>query len=301
MRFTMKNHQLSRKINRLSGGRIKYGWWSSDYRSTQRPVILAGCSRSGTTLLRQILNAHSQLYIGPETAILRGNRKMDHLQRVTELPARTLRQHYRESPCLARFFEKVMIDLMHRHGKRLWGEKTPDNVLHLDRVFRFFPNARVIHIVRDGRDVACSLRTHPRYRWRNGEQVKTGIVNPWDTCVAKWVRHTKLGLARRNDPRCQMVRYEDLITRPQETAEALFDWLGLPMEARTLEEFQTDRFANHPLLSGPISQQAHGRWRADLPVEARDLFRGKAGDLLIELGYAESLHWIDHTAIAEAA
>ncbi len=297
----MKNHKTSRRINRLTHGRIKFGWWSSDYVSSQSPVILVGCSRSGTTLLRQILSAHSRLYIGPETAILLGNRKFDHLQRVTELPVRTLRHHYRGSPCLARFFEKVMIDLMHRHGKQQWGEKTPDNVLRIEAILRQFPQARVIHIVRDGRDVACSLRTHPKYKWRDGEYRKTGQVNPWEECVTKWVKHTRLGLAWRHDARCKLVRYEDLITRTQQTAEELFDWLGLPMESRVLNEFQTDRFANHPLLNGPISQQAHGRWQTDLPVEAHALFKGDAGDLLIELDYADSHQWIQSAPNAEAA
>jgi hypothetical protein len=68
-----------------------------------------------------------------------------------------------------------------------WSEKTPGNVRVLDRIFEYFPRARFIHVIRDGRDVVCSTRTHPKFRVVDGKEVLTGILRPADECAERWV------------------------------------------------------------------------------------------------------------------
>jgi protein-tyrosine sulfotransferase len=288
----MKSWQLSRTINRLSGGLLKYGWWTSTYCSPEAPIILGGCSRSGTTLLREILSAHSQICIGPETAIFTGNRDLDHLARVTKLDYARLRRYYRLSPSLAEFGERVLMELMRNEGKQYWGEKTPSNVRELHTIFRFFPNARFIHILRDGRDVVCSLRTHPKHRWENGQFVRTGIENPWDQCVREWVDDVRLGLSWRGDKRYFEINYESLVNEPENALRPLFSWLGVSWEPAVLEAYKTEEHINHPGLAESIHQKARGRWQVDLPSEARDHFCGEANELLVKLGYEMDDSWV---------
>jgi hypothetical protein len=172
----MKPLLLSKAVNYASIGRIKCGWWSSGFQSMDRPVFIGGASRSGTTLLTRLLSAHPELYVGPETGIFTGNRNVDHLTRVTKLPNEWLSAVLRKSCCQGDFIQRLMRRLAADAGKPRWGEKTPANIRHIERILQFFPNASLIHIIRDGRDVACSLRTHPEYVWSNGGHVCQSVV-----------------------------------------------------------------------------------------------------------------------------
>lgn len=284
---------LSYFVNRITAGRLKYGWWSSNYQSPARPLILGGCSRSGTTLLRSLLTAHRALFVGPETAILSfGNRNIEHLAAVTALDLECLRRHYRQSTCHGHFAELVLGDLMNRNGKRRWGEKTPANVRNIQAIFRFFPEARFIHIIRDGRDVVCSLRTHPKYRFENGQRVPTGITNPWHQCVQEWVEDVQLGMKWRDDPRYYELQYESLVSDPEGTLRPLIQWLGEPWDPAILYAYKTDEFATQPRLAGGIDAGSVGKWYNDLPEEARRCFDPEGCQLLMDFGYATNALWI---------
>jgi hypothetical protein len=148
--------------------------------------------------------------------------------------------------------------------------------------------------------VVCSLRTHPKYRWENEQFVRTGIVNPWDECVREWVEDVERGLAWRGDPRYFEARYEDVISDPERALRPLFAWLGVSWEPAVLEAYKTEEHINHPGLAESIHQKAYRRWQADLPAEARGLFRGEPNDLLVRLGYEADEAWIDgQVAVSE--
>ncbi len=299
-----KSHQFSNMINRLTLGRVKYGWWSSNYQSDARPIFIGGCDRSGTTLLRLILNAHSRIMLGPETAILLGNRNLDHLQRVTGLRHELLTALYRRSDCIGQFAEAVLTQLAEQQNKDYWGEKTPHNVWHIDRLFRFFPNAWFIHIIRDGRDVVCSLRSHPKRLWKEGCMVETDIVNPWDTCVKWWVDAVCAGMRWRGHKRYFELRYEQLVEDPRIALGPMLNTIGLGWEDQMTEDFRladTSGHVNHPGLARPIYRSATNRWRTDLPAEARALFRSEAAELLHQLDYAADDNWMESADESVAA
>jgi len=266
-------------------GVIKFGWWNSSFTSAQAPIVLGGCSRSGTTLLQAILNAHSEVYIGPETALFCGNKNLHHLARVTSMEMGRLSAHLRRSACFAEFTQRVLLELTEQAKKQYWGEKTPANVHHLQAIFRCFPKARFVHIIRDGRDVVSSLRTHPKYRWENGKRLPTNIINPWDKCVAEWVTDVRKGLAWRGDPRYLEVRYERLVANPEATSRWLLGSLGLAWQPSVLEAYKSNHSPTHPGLAKPIYTDAVGRWRVDLPNEALGHFGPDATALLAELAY----------------
>ena len=83
------------------------------------------------------------------------------------------------------------------------------------RDFPLFPAARFVHVLRDGRDVACSLRTHPRHKVVDGELVPTGIRKPIAGCARRWVRDIESSRRWWGDPRFMTVRYEDLVAEPE--------------------------------------------------------------------------------------
>jgi protein-tyrosine sulfotransferase len=150
-------------------------------------------------------------------------------------------------------------------------------------------------VIRDGRDVVASLRTHPRYRWEDGRRVETNIVNPWEACIDRWVRDTRTGLAWRGDDRVIEIRYEDLVTDPRGTLGRLLAWLGEPWDDVVLDFHRTHREAGsdraNPGVKRGIYRSAQGRWETDLPPAARRLFRPEAARLLVELGYATDDRW----------
>jgi hypothetical protein len=265
----MKPLLLSRAVNFLSAGWIKYGWWTAGYTSSQHPVIIGGCGRSGTTLLRTMLNAHANLVIGPETGLFCGSRDLEHFSRATRIGVDTLQRWYRRSPCLGEFVDRIIEEHLRRSGKPRWGDKSPCNIRALTHVFHFFPEARVIHMIRDGRDVVCSLRDHPKYKWEDGVRVPTNVCNPWSECVSRWVNDASAGLCWRGDRRYHEIRYEELIELPEAVLRRVLEWLGEPWDPAVLAYFQSHDEqgydAPNPGIKQPVYQCARDRWRTDLP------------------------------------
>ena len=284
---------ISDAANYLTRGRLKMGWWGSAYQSADQPVIVGGAPRSGTSLICSILNAHRKLFIGFETWLFCGVSDFKSLAHSTELPEEELRHLHRNSSCLAKYVEHIMHARLTRDGKVRWGEKTPDNVLNLDYIFRVFPRAKFLHVLRDGRDVVCSLRTFSDGR-------RSPRSREWKECVDVWVGHTRAGLAWRNDARYLAVKYEDLTRDPLPVLRNVFDWLCEPWEPQVLEYYKMRGVRSeitHPGHQG-LKRSIHGdstdRWRVDLPAEAREHFSAEARHLLKELDYASDDRWIRH-------
>src|SRR4051794_8815311 len=131
--------------------------------SQSAPILIGGCHRSGTTLLRVLLGRHPEIASGPESTVF-----LKRISSATEIgglfgmdPVR-IEQWQRESRTQVEFIERFQAAVLAAAGKSIWAEKTPGNVVRFDFVRRHFPNARFVHIIRDGRDVVCSFREQ---RW----------------------------------------------------------------------------------------------------------------------------------------
>lgn len=296
MPIIMIPHVLSRCVNTISLGRLKFGWYDSGFSSDAEPVFFGGCSRSGTTLIFSYIRPHSRLFVALESGLCTGTRDLDHLQRRTGLERAELERLLRASSCWPEFAERTLSHMMRAAGKQRWGDKSPVNVTVLDELFRYFPNARFVHVVRDGRDVVCSLRVHMESLKR--QRGVTGQTNPWDACVTKWLAWAGNGFSWRADPRCYQLRYEDFLLEPELCLRELFDWLGEPWESDVMRQARNANVKSHPGVSREIDRSSVNRWRSDLPREARELFRGKASELLVKLGYATDAGWIDEPPAA---
>jgi Sulfotransferase family len=168
------------------------------------------------------------------------------------------------------------------HGKPGWGDKTPLYVAHADEVKRVFPEARIVHLVRDGRDVALSLL-----------RVPFGPANVW-AAARQWRAAVEAGeraQARFPDD-VLSVRYEDLVADPATVVPAVCRFAGIAYAPAMLaiEEASAERLARgqagwfRELFAG-INAGSVGKWRTRMSRGQRATFAAVAGDALRRHGY----------------
>jgi hypothetical protein len=155
-------------------------------------------------------------------------------------------------------------------------------------------------MLRDGRDVACSLRTYPKEVLKNGKLRPVSVDRPISRCAQTWLNETTLGLALRTHPRYHEVRYERLVSNPEEEVRAVCAFIGEEFEAAMLEpdsgckvNAPIARFINNPNAAGSINKEAVGRWRRELSLQEREQVANIAGELLVALGYATGSEWLE--------
>jgi hypothetical protein len=168
------------------------------------------------------------------------------------------------------------------HGKARWGDKTPHYVHHVDLLLELWPAARVVVLVRDGRDVALSLRRMP-----------FGPNNAW-AAAQWWARGIRAGEAarERHPASVRIVRYEDLASAPSTHVPPLCEFLGLryaedmlALERADRGRIVADQAAWFPTLFEGINTRSVGRWEREMPPRDQRVFAALAGDELARLGY----------------
>jgi len=268
-------------------------------RSTLSPIVIGGCGRSGTTLLRVMLDSHRRICCGPESSVFRRRAlDPDALAERFGFGVAEVRAIHDEARSRPEFIEAFAALCLRKAGKARWAEKTPRNIGHLREIFRSFPDARFVHVLRDGRDVVCSLRTHPRHRVVDGKLVPLDTWKPVAGCARRWVRDLEASRPYWRDPRFLTVRYEDLALRPRPALERVMAFVGEPWDDSMLEHASAQspfrdatRFAQNPEALSAVNAASIGRWQRDLDTRDRRIFKRIAGDLLTELGYAADSNW----------
>jgi hypothetical protein len=305
--------------DRLSGG-------SGQAAAVGPPVpFIVGVGRSGTTLLRLMLDSHPELTIPPEThfvpdlvaaADARGASPESVLEAiVSSKQSGWVESGVAEADMLQRLRELHPLDAggalrafyglyAERHGKPRYGDKTPIYVTAIGAIAPALPEARFIHMIRDGRDVALS--TNKRLvELRNSKPV------PIEKMAKRWRDRI---VAAREVPiqpgRYLELRYEDLVleTEPAlhrvcERIELGFDPVMLTYHQRAgdrLQEMNRDhdrsggrrgalsgeeRMKAHALTTAPPQADRTDVWKTDMSAADRATFESVAGELLDELGY----------------
>jgi hypothetical protein len=272
-------------------------------------VLIVGRGRSGTTLLQAMLDAHPDMAIPPESHLLvgliqrrgryeaRGGFHVDRFLadlephygfRRWDLPSAAVATELRHGPPAdtADAARRLWRCYARRHGKSRYGDKTPINVMHIPSLARFLPEARFVHIIRDGRDVTLSYLEQSfgaeslleaAYRWRR--DVRTGRRDG-----------AALGAGRYLE-----IRYETLVEDPERVLPELCDFVDLSFDPRMLE------YSRHRgRVLAPKIRPAHERlalpptkglrdWRRDMRPQDLATFEAVAGDLLSELGYERAV------------
>jgi hypothetical protein len=246
--------------------------------ATERPVFVVGAPRSGTTFMGNSLGRLMGFVDLGEVGPLKV--AIDELVALPEDEA-------------ARRLERIM-ERVRRLGlaRRLRAvEQTPETSFVLGAVLRAYPQAKVVHMVRDGRDVVCSLLEKGWLRTDRGgaddvgtpygEQarfwVEPGRVPEFQAASeatrAAWAWRSYLVAARAGAPPATLeVRYEALAGDPDATAAQVAD--HIEADARELATALRD-----------VHAQSVGRWRRDLTEEQVAEVEAEAGPLLRELGY----------------
>ncbi len=251
--------------------------------------------------MRVILDSHSQIACGPESNVFPSPNKLNpgsdgaaKLAKKFDLSSTEMKDLLRTSTTRAEFAERFFDAYRKNAGKPLWADKTPRNIQVMPYILEHFPKARFVHVIRDGRDVVCSLRTHPRHRVIDGQIVKLDTWNPIATCVGRWVKDVGDGLAYRGDPRYFELKYEDLVTATEPTLRGLFDFLNLPWEPAVMSFHEVQsasrdpvKFAQNPEATEPLRGSSIGRWRRDLSEDDLAHVMREAGPLLRKLDYSD--------------
>ena len=270
-------------------------WVRRAYTSEAEPIIIGGCDRSGTTLLRAVFDCHPAVAAGPESWVFTYKIKPAWLAAEFGMDPAEVRAMRAAAPSLGAFIDRFMGAFAEREGKPVWCEKSPRNVLRLDYIWRTFPKARFVHIIRDGRDVSCSLRTHPK-RIRVGDAyVPNTVRRPIASCSEHWVKYVSAGLAHRDDPRYTEVRYEALVEDYAGTTRSLCEALGIEwtpelLDRERIQGARGDTEIVNPEVRQPLYRNATGRWQKDLSPDELATVMRVAGPLLDRLGYTQGTH-----------
>ena len=270
-----------------------------NYVSHASPVIIGGVGRSGTTLMRVMLDSHPHICCGPESRLfMRPHIDRKELATNFDIPRATVDALFKRAGSRAEFIDRFFAEYCRVMSKPRWGEKTPRNLNHLDYIFRAFPHARFIHMIRDGRDVACSLRTHPRHKVVDGELVPLNTWKPIQPCIERWVHEIHASRVYRRDPRYIEVRYEDLVLDARPIMEKILNFLGEPWDEQVINYHEVDspsrdmaKFPQNPEATQALQTRSLGRWQNDLSEDDKVIVKQIGGPLLVELGYETSNDW----------
>lgn len=244
-----------------------------------KPIFIVGSPRSGTTLMRSIVDAHPRIFCPPwETGyfahlnvMMNGDLVKVMNEEIPNFPV--------NRAALIEWVRRSALDLFslfgQQSGKSRWAEKTPAHVHHMNFILEVFPEAQFIHMIRSGSDVVKSLQNMP---WAP-RQIRWSINT--------WVESVKAGRevgARLSPSQYTEVYYEKLIESPDETLKQLCEFLGEPFAAQMLEfhapEKNSWKTKLNPLQKKPISNNYQG-----LSFSQRLLFKWFAGPLMRDLGY----------------
>lgn len=269
------------------------------------PFFIIGGQRSGTTLLRLMLNNHSEVSVPEE-----GTFWMPLLRREAKNPGSVFgeqamknAQQYLltngqfslwkiEDDSLANAFSKLdkptlksMIDAVYglvaeRNGKSRWGDKTPSFFRMVPVLATMFPKARFVHIIRDGRDVYLSQRNmgiHSR-------NVSSAALE-WKIKVDQ----ARKDMQKYAPGRYVDLKFEDLLTETEKSLRQVSDFIGIPWEQGMLDYWKTskDHIGEHhsKAIFEPVDPTQAGRWRTEMPKEEIIRFEKVTKSFLAFYGY----------------
>lgn len=266
----------------------------------KRPIFVGGCDRSGTTLLASMVGGHSDVNCLPEAQFIA---RYAGAQRDISSVAADVLEHRRfglwQMPVSQEDREDILASqdyatLIHkiaslygrhhnRPEQRIWLDHAPNCIMSVEALLRVFPDAKFIHLVRDGRAVAAS--------WLGMDWGPRHITTVADT----WALRLAAGMAAEAKYPESVIRlkYENVVTAPEQEMERLSDFLGISFEedmllARGLV-LPSRSASTHKLLKENgktgVSISALDKWKTTLTQRQIELFEHRTGDLLGLVGY----------------
>jgi SAM-dependent methyltransferase len=293
---------VSEAVEREAGRRAATG----SARAPLPPIFMFGFERSGTTLLSMMVGAHPEIavpltvtgmwYRFAQKARAAGLETQEKLERLVDelLAEERIRLwdvvltrdevlHRLEPGSYAAVVERFHQLYARRKDKPYWGNLDIATLDEMDEARRWFPDARFLHIVRDGRDVALSHETMPYGASNTLEAAET-----WNQRLRT---NFKMG-AMLGPEQYKVIRYEDLISDSESTLRAMCQFFGVRYSEAMLdypkmvdEKVPKERRWLWPALDKPPDRSKVSGWKARMGETKRVVFEGAAGPLLAELGY----------------
>ncbi|MCH9670730.1 MAG: sulfotransferase [Gammaproteobacteria bacterium] len=283
---------------------------------TDSPIFIVGAARSGTTLLQYMVRSHPRIslptgeshFIVPmlqRAAEFGDLSREENITRVLEAIYARHRYFLDDElhgvkfavPSMASaLVERGVTDMTSLidgifqvnaagEGKSRWGDKTPYYALHLERLLDAYPDAQVIHIVRDGRDCALSMLER-KFDLRIFNIHEAAEIWMQYVCAAREAGK-KFGPERYFE-----FRYEDLTKDPETTMRAICAFLNEEYSDETVNYRKAadsgDGPLKTPLLQQPVQSQNSEKWRSNMSSWDQRIFESVAGDVLIDSGYSLS-------------
>jgi hypothetical protein len=276
--------------------------------TTKVPFFIIGCPRSGTTLLQLLINSHPKIAIPPESHIFvrfskifenygdlnnKANLKLFVQDLLKDYHIRDWDLGVSVDDFCDQLKEKslrnviaLLLELYAQKDLKIrWGDKTPQHMLHVREIKKIFPEAKFIHLIRDGRDVAVSSS-----RIFVGPPSIYGIAHEWRKYIEIFDKFKKI----LNHNEYLEVRYEDLVRNPEAELKKIFIFLqeepiaaskGQNLPNSTAKEYYIQTDAHMLSLNAPISDKKIGTYKKKFTTREIEIFETITKDSLTKLGY----------------
>ncbi|MEA3499537.1 MAG: sulfotransferase [Candidatus Marinimicrobia bacterium] len=258
------NNRLKKIINPLI---INWGQKIEKRKFSDKPIIIGACPRSGTTLLLSILDAHPNIYAIQHQSYGFTNWDIDSVSKKIKMKRKD------------RLYREFILHNIPGNPTR-YCEKTPRNIEHFDEILKYFgENAKLIHVIRDGRDVVTSK--HPKIR-----------KNQYYVPVQRWIDDVKSGLKFSNRPNVYIIKYENIIYNFKSEIQNLCEFLGEDFSSEIRDWYKNTSVKKSKHWKSPIKaihNKAIEKWRHAEHKEKLDEFMDnpEAVELLKKLNYIE--------------
>jgi hypothetical protein len=260
-------------------------------------IFVTGASRSGTTLMCRILGNHSAVLALKELHFFGELADVDRIESPADaahlaaasamMLARQARDFWVSGPnAEEREQAKALVESLPQHertpaalyattvahmanqaSKVMCCEQTPRNIFYAKKLLEMYPEARVVHMVRDPRAVLASQKNRWRLRQLGGKNVPwSEVIRLWFnyhpvTMSRLWRQATQVALGLEQHPRCTLLRFEDLVAEPESTVRSLLDWLALSFEETMLDVPQWGSSNIEHGKEQGVSADMAGKWR----------------------------------------
>jgi len=272
------------------------------------PIFIVGAARSGTTLLQYMLRSHPDISLPTAESHFfipfykkrnsfgdlekEGNIQLlleeiyqskqsffDNDVHGIKFDAKVLAKtfHQQKISTLPEIISGIFLENAHAEDKKRWGDKTPYYILHLDTILEMFPDAQIIHLIRDGRDCAISMLER---KW------DLKIFNTYHAAYI-WDRYVTKGknFGSKHPESYFEIRYEDILNQPEASIKRLCDFLKIEFNDSVINFKKSDGSGKTALLTKPLKKSNQAKWKSKMTKKQLAIFESLAGNTLKSSGY----------------